>query len=80
MRSADAMAAAIKQALADDERTQADLARMAGVSEKHVSRVLSRADRGTLAMFDYWAHCLGREFVTTIEPLPASPTPKETEQ
>jgi len=58
----EAMAALISEALAKDGVTQAELARQSGVSEKHVSLVLSGQAGAQIGMLDYWAWLLGLRF------------------
>jgi len=58
----EAMAALISEALAKDGVTQAELARQSGVSEKHVSTVLSGQAGAQIGLLDYWAWLLGLRF------------------
>lgn len=60
----DQQRALIRQHLAECGITQAQLAKMIGRTEKHVSRVLT-GQAGT-AELDYWAFVLGLEFEVTV--------------
>lgn len=60
------MAAMIAQALEEDGLTQAAFARMVGVSQKHVSTVLTGKATAKVASLDYWAFALNRRFVVSL--------------
>ena len=66
-RTDEKMAALIAEALAEDGLTQAEFARRVGVSEKHMSQVLTGKTVGRNAALDYWAFALGRRFVVRLE-------------
>lgn len=69
--SAERMAGLLAAALAEDDMTQAEFARRAGVSTKHVNQVLNGRVTARHAQLDYWAFVLGRRFAITLERPPA---------
>ena len=56
------MARLIDEHLTKIDRTQADFAREIGVSQKHLSLVLSGRASARPAALDYWAFVLGMRF------------------
>ena len=66
-RLQDQLAAAITHALEVANVTQAELARMTGLSTKHINKMV-QGEVAAPAMFDYCAHALGQRFVVTLEP------------
>jgi transcriptional regulator with XRE-family HTH domain len=62
-----AMAALISGELQRQGMTQAEFARRVGVTEKHVSRVLTGKNGAAMATLDYWAFVLGCRFVVALE-------------
>lgn len=65
--TAEVMADLIAAALAEDGLSQAEFARRAGVSAKHVNQVVNRRVTARHAQLDYWAFVLGRRFVVSLE-------------
>lgn len=65
--TAEVMARLIGEALAEDEMSQAEFARRAGVSTKHVNQVLRGHVTARHAQLDYWAFVLGRRFAVSLE-------------
>lgn len=65
--TAELMAQLIGAALGEDEMSQAEFARRAGVSTKHVNQVLRGKTTARMAQLDYWAFVLRRRFVVTLE-------------
>jgi transcriptional regulator with XRE-family HTH domain len=63
------MAALIAEALNAQGLTQAELARQAGVSTKHVNLVLHGQAGAQLGQLDYWAWILGLRFEVKLVPL-----------
>lgn len=53
------MARQLRERLEAIDMSQAEFGRKAGVSEKHVSQVLSGKATAPLATLDYWAFVLG---------------------
>lgn len=60
------MASLIREALDAQGVTQAELARQAGVSPKHVNRVLQAEAGAQLGQLDYWAWLLGLRFDVSL--------------
>jgi len=57
-----AMAVLVSEALTKAGVTQAELARQSGVSEKHVSLVLTGQAGAQVGLLDYWAWLLDLRF------------------
>lgn len=68
--SATIMGALIGQALAEDDLRQAEFARRAGVSTKHLNSVIKGRAVATAAQLDYWAFVLGRRWAIALERQP----------
>ena len=66
--TANRMAVALREHLDTIGMTQAELARRAGVTPKHINAVLQGRAVGKMAMLDYWAFVLGMEWHVTLEP------------
>ncbi len=66
MRLQDQLAELLREALNEEQITQAELTRRTGLTQKHLSKMLS-GEVAAPAMFDYCAHALGRRFVVTLE-------------
>lgn len=60
------MADLIADAIDTDGLSQAEFCRRVGVSQKHVSLVLSGQAHAALPTLDYWAFCLGRHFTVKL--------------
>jgi transcriptional regulator with XRE-family HTH domain len=58
----------LAKGLADSGMTQAELARRSGMTEKHVSRVLTGRNTASTATLDYWAFLLGLRFIVGLQP------------
>jgi transcriptional regulator with XRE-family HTH domain len=56
------MARLLLDALTDAGMTQAEFARRVGVTEKHVSRVMTGKQFASMETLDYWAFVLGRRW------------------
>lgn len=56
------MAQLIAEALEEDGVTQAEFARRVGVTQKHVSKVLTGQQFASMETLDYWAFVLGRRW------------------
>lgn len=65
--TARAMGAMLSEALKHDGLTQAAFARMAGVSEKHLSQVITGRATAHPKTLDQWAAAIGRRFVVTLQ-------------
>lgn len=62
------MSLVLREALAEDGATQADLARHLRISQKHLSRLLNGRDEGSLSL---WSRALDLAGVCAIDlPLP----------
>lgn len=61
-----AMADEISRTLKELGVTQAELARRAGVSFKHVNQVLSGKAGAQVGQLDYWAFLLGKRWKVTL--------------
>lgn len=68
--TAEIMAQQIAAALKAEGLTQAEFARRAGVSAKHVNQVIRGHVTARAAQLDYWAFVLGRRFTVTLEKVP----------
>lgn len=66
-RLQEQLADALLHALEVANVTQAELARMTGLSTKHINKMVN-GEVAAPAMFDYCAHALGQRFVVTLEP------------
>lgn len=62
----EAMANEISRVLEDLGVTQAELARRAGVTAKHVNLVLSGKAGAQIGQLDYWAYLLGKRWKVTL--------------
>lgn len=65
--TSDQMADQLLARLEDINMSQAEFARRAGVSEKHVSRVLIKKATAPTATLDYWAFVLGMHWSVKLE-------------
>jgi DNA transposition AAA+ family ATPase len=57
-----------REALTESGMTQAEFCRKVGVSQKHLSRVLSGKQGTTLAMWGYWGYVLGKRWQVKVVP------------
>lgn len=63
----DLLGACLLDALAEAGFYQADLARLTGLSTKHINQMV-HGKAGTPAAFDYAAFCIGRRWRVSLEP------------
>jgi transcriptional regulator with XRE-family HTH domain len=56
----------LREALAAAEMTQAELAKAMGITEKHVSKMLS-GQSGAWAMYEYAAFTLGKRWAIALD-------------
>lgn len=62
------MAALLRDALEEASLSQAEFARMVGVSAKHLNQVLSCKSTTRIATLDYWAFVLGYRWDIKLSP------------
>jgi transcriptional regulator with XRE-family HTH domain len=64
----DQLAGLLRTALDDAGMRQADLARLTGLSPKHINQMV-HGKSGATAMYDYAAFVLGYRWAVTLEPI-----------
>lgn len=70
------MAKMIAEAVEAAGLTQAEFARRAGVSTKHVNQVFGGHAHAYQATLDYWAFVLGKRWNVTLDDLPSGDRPE----
>lgn len=69
MLTRERMALLIKATLDEQGIKQAEFARRAGVTEKHISRTMTGAQFASMEQLDYWAFVLGYQWHIELQPL-----------
>lgn len=63
------MAELVRKELEEQSITQAEFARQVGVTQKHLSAVLSGKAIARVATLDYWLFALGKRFEVSVVPV-----------